>query len=78
MSNKPFIGLDVQHGGDHYQKMAIQPVQFIVENNIPWLEGNIIKYICRHRAKNGLEDLKKAQHYLDMLIENYDKGQPAP
>lgn len=78
MSNKPFMGLDVQHGGDHYHKMTIQPVQFIVENNIPWLEGNIIKYICRHQSKNGLEDLKKARHYLDMLIENYDKGQPDP
>lgn len=68
-------GLDLQIGGNHYKKMAIQPVQFIVENNIPWIEGNIIKYICRHETKNGLEDLKKAQHYLDMLIKNHDKGQ---
>ena len=59
-----------QIGGDHYKDMAIQPIEFITKNNIPFIEGNIIKYICRWRVKGGVEDLKKARHYLDMLIEN--------
>lgn len=61
--------LDHQEGGSHYKKMAIQPIDFIFFNNIPFIEGNIIKYILRHRKKNGLEDLKKAKHYLEILIE---------
>lgn len=63
--------LDKQEGGTHYKDMAIQPVEFIVKNNIPYREANIIKYVVRHKSKNGLEDLKKARHYLDMLIEEY-------
>jgi len=58
-----------QIGGNHYQSMVIQPIEFIVANNIPFLEGNVIKYVCRHRNKNGIEDLKKARNYLDRLIE---------
>lgn len=61
--------LDHQEGGSHYKKMAIQPIDFIYFNEIPFIEGNIIKYILRHRKKNGLEDLKKAKHYLEILIE---------
>jgi len=60
---------DIQIGGSHYKHLAIQPADFIHDNRIPWLEGNVIKYVVRHRDKNGLEDLKKARHYLDMLIE---------
>lgn len=59
---------DRQEGGTHYQT-TIQPWDFIVANNIPFLEGNVIKYIVRHKGKNGIEDLKKAKHYLDKLIE---------
>lgn len=58
-----------QIGGDHYQKMKIQPVDYIVENDMGYMEGNIIKYISRYNYKGGLEDLKKAQHYIEMLIE---------
>jgi hypothetical protein len=61
--------LDHQEGGSHYKKMAIQPIDFIYFNDIPFIEGNIIKYILRHKKKNGLEDLKKAKHYLEILIE---------
>lgn len=61
--------LKLQVGGNHYSKMAIQPVQYIVKNNIPYIDGNIIKYISRWRDKNGVEDLRKARHYLDMLID---------
>ena len=61
--------LDHQEGGSHYKKMAIQPIDFIYFNEIPFIEGNIIKYILRHKKKNGLEDLKKAKHYLEILID---------
>ncbi len=57
-----------QEGGTHYKDMKIQPIDFIVDNNIPFIEGNVIKYVCRWRAKNGIEDLKKAIHYLEILI----------
>lgn len=59
---------DRQVGGDHY-KMAIQPVEFIFKNNLDFLTGNAIKYLCRHRQKNGKEDLEKAKHYIELLIE---------
>jgi len=55
---------------EHYD-MSIQPVDFIVANDIPFIEGNIIKYICRHRCKGRINDLIKAQHYLDMLMKQY-------
>jgi hypothetical protein len=52
-----------------YRSYAIQPVEFIEKNGLRWCEGNVVKYVCRHRMKNGLEDLLKARHYLEMLIE---------
>lgn len=58
-----------QVGGDHYKSLKIQPTEFIHANNIPFIEGNIIKYVIRHRSKNGIEDLKKAKHYIDLLIQ---------
>lgn len=61
--------LEHQEGGSHYKKMAIQPIDFIYFNDIPFIEGNIIKYVLRHKKKNGLEDLRKAKHYLEILIE---------
>lgn len=61
--------LQTQVGGDHYQKYAIQPAEFIARNRIEWVPGNIIKYVCRFRDKNGKDDLLKAQHYLAILIE---------
>ena len=68
--------LDIQVGGSHYKEMAIQPIEFIMKNNIGFMEGNAIKYISRWRSKGGVEDLKKARHYLDMLIE-FEQGEPA-
>jgi hypothetical protein len=59
-----------QEGGSHYKTFTIQPVEFIHKNGIPFIEGNIIKYVLRHKQKNGLEDLKKAKHYIDLLIEH--------
>ena len=61
--------LDKQEGGGHYKGFTIQPIEFIHVNAIPYIEGNVIKYICRHRQKNGLEDLLKAKHYIDLLIQ---------
>lgn len=58
-----------QIGGDHYTEFGIQPVEFIHANNIPFIEGCVIKYILRHRHKNGREDLLKARHFIDILLE---------
>ena len=58
-----------QIGGSHYKKLKIQPSEFINKNKILFAEGNAIKYICRHADKGGKEDLKKAKHYIDMIIE---------
>ena len=68
--------LDTQIGGSHYKDMAIQPVEFITANGIDYREANVIKYVCRHKAKNGREDLEKAMHYLEMLLESYDNNTP--
>lgn len=61
--------LDKQEGGNHYKDMKIQPVEFITANELGFLEGNVVKYICRHHAKNGAEDIKKAIHYCELLLQ---------
>ena len=61
--------LQTQQGGNHYKDLAIQPVEYIHKNDIPYLEGNVIKYITRHQAKNGAEDIKKAIHYCQLILE---------
>jgi hypothetical protein len=65
----PDSALDIQKGGGHYKEMAIQPIEFITANEIPYCEANAIKYLCRWKNKNGLEDLEKAKHYIDLLIQ---------
>lgn len=60
---------DNQIGGNHYKSFKIQPVEFIHINKLGYIVGNIIKYVCRYKFKNGIEDLRKARHYIDMLIE---------
>lgn len=60
---------DKQEGGNHYKDMAIQPLEYIHKNGIGFAEGCAIKYLTRWRAKNGVEDLKKAKHFIEMLIE---------
>lgn len=65
--------LETQVGGNHYKDLKIQPIEFIHANNIPFCEANAIKYLCRWRNKNGIEDLKKARHYIDLLIELENK-----
>lgn len=61
--------LQKQEGGNHYKDFAIEPVVFIQKNGLGFCEGNIIKYVCRHRKKGGIEDLRKAKHYLEILAE---------
>ena len=61
--------LNTQIGGSHYKDLPIQPVEFIERNNLGFCAGNVIKYVCRYKNKNGIEDLKKAKHYLELLIE---------
>lgn len=60
---------ETQVGGDHYRSMKIQPAEFIHANGIPFLEGCVIKYVCRHRQKNGAQDIRKAIHFLELLIK---------
>ena len=64
---------DKQIGGSHYQKFKIQPSKFVVDNKLLYPEGCVIKYIIRHSMKNGKEDLLKAKHFIDMIIER-DSG----
>jgi hypothetical protein len=58
-----------QVGGTHYAELKIQPTEYIHKNNLGFIEGNIIKYVTRHKSKNGKEDLLKAMHYLKQLLE---------
>lgn len=60
---------DIQIGGNHYKDFVISPIEFIVKNKLSYLQGNVIKYIARYKKKNGLEDLEKAKHYIDLIIE---------
>lgn len=64
--------LGTQEGGGHYKNMVIQPVEYIHANKIGFIEGCVIKYVSRWRNKNGVEDLRKARHFLDLLIELED------
>ncbi len=66
---KNMSALKTQEGGSHYKNMVIQPIEYIHKNNIGFVEGAVIKYVSRWRNKNGIEDLKKARHMLDLLIE---------
>jgi hypothetical protein len=58
-----------QVGGDHYSKMKIQPTEYIHANGLDFFEGNVVKYVSRHRLKNGAEDIKKAIDYCKMILE---------
>lgn len=64
-----------QIGGNHYQKMKIEPIKFIMANNLSFCQGNVIKYICRYKDKDGIEDLLKAKQYIDFLIEQEKQEQ---
>lgn len=60
-----------QIGGSHYLEQKIQPIEYIIANNLGFCEGNVVKYISRYKQKGGLQDLLKAKHYIEMLIESF-------
>jgi hypothetical protein len=62
-----------QVGGNHYETMAIQPIEYIMKNKLPFCEGSIVKYVSRYKNKNGKEDLLKAKQLLEFLIKEYDE-----
>jgi|TARA_R110000824_G_scaffold68196_2_gene176538 hypothetical protein len=66
--------LEQQVGGQHYRDCKIQPVEYIVQNNLDFLEGNIVKYVTRHRTKGeGKRDIEKVIHYAQLILElHYD------
>lgn len=66
---QPASALDTQVAGNHYKDMVIQPVEFITRNQIGFLPGCVIKRVCRYRSKAGVEDLRKAIHELELMIE---------
>jgi len=61
--------LNEQEGGSHYKDFVIQPVEYIHANRLSYLEGNVVKYVTRHRKKGGVDDIRKAIHYLELIIE---------
>jgi len=60
--------LDKQQGGSHYN-LSIQPIEYIFKTSLDYCEGNVVKYITRHGKKNGAEDIRKAIHYCELLLE---------
>ncbi len=63
------VPLDIQIGGSHYKDFPIQPLEFCQRNQLNYCESNAIKYLCRHRKKGGAQDLRKAIHYIQCLLE---------
>jgi len=61
--------LDKQVNGSHYKDKGIQPIVYIHANNLGFCEGNVVKYVTRHKEKNGEADIRKAIHYLELLLE---------
>ena len=71
---RPSRALDTQVGGQHYKGMKIQPTEYAHANKLGFLEGNVVKYISRHDKKNGREDVEKAIHYCQMILQmEYDE-----
>lgn len=69
-ANNPFAE---QVGGSHYKSMKIQPVEFILANDLGFCEGNVVKYICRYKQKGGVQDLNKVIHYAQLLIKSLEE-----
>lgn len=66
----------VQIGGSHYKELRIQPWDFCIANSLGFLRGNIVRYVCRYKNKNGVEDLEKAKHYILKLVETLENPDP--
>ena len=69
MSDTKYNPLKTQVSGSHYKNYEVQPVEFCQRNELNYCESAAIKYLCRHRDKNGIDDLRKAKHYIELLIE---------
>lgn len=76
MGETKVSALNTQCGGDHYKDRAIQPIEYIHANGLPFIEGSIVKYITRWRDKGGVQDLEKIKHYVDLLIELEGEKKP--
>ena len=63
-----------QVGGSHYVELPIQPGHYIRKNGLGWYEGNIVKYVTRHKQKGQIEDIKKVIHYAELILEEYENG----
>ena len=61
--------LDVQVGGGHYKSLPVQPVEYCQKNGLNYCEANIVKYVSRHKEKNGAEDIKKVIHYAQLILQ---------
>ena len=78
LPNQQESALDKQVSGNHYKDKGIQPIVYIHANDLGFCEGNVIKYVTRHKEKNGAADIKKAIHYLELLLElEYKDAPPA-
>lgn len=66
---EPVSALSVQVGGSHYKDFPIQHAEFCQKNKLTWCESAAIKYLCRHKKKDGIKDLRKAKHFIEMLAE---------
>lgn len=76
MTNKPS---NAQIGGAHYKNMPIQPAEFCQKNGLNFCESAVVKYVCRHGSKNGAEDIRKAIHFLELILEwNYNDSGRQP
>ncbi len=69
--------METQEGGEHYTQMKIQPIEYIDANDLDFFQGNIVKYITRHKFKNGVEDINKIIHYCE-LIKHFQYKVPPP
>lgn len=65
----PVSALSTQIAGSHYKNLQIQPVEFCQKNKLNYCESAVVKYVCRHREKGGAEDIRKAVHFLELLLE---------
>jgi hypothetical protein len=61
--------INKQIGGDHYKDFAIMPIEYITKNKLDFCEGNIVKYISRHKLKGKAEDIRKVIHYAELILK---------
>ena len=75
---KPVNPLTTQVGGDHYKNCKIQPVEYIMANELPWCEANIVQLFTPHKQKGGRLDIEKTIHYAQVLLKEYDDATKNP